>query len=173
MSLCGCFSPNPRLGKNNSFQDDAEPPELAFTDKQNRFSQDILTGLRGMSAPTTAVSCARCPALLSTFVGYQYSSLSAILTCKESAMSSKVTITLSSCLSCHPVQHLQVAVSKAADEYSNGGCCTSGPVASYNPLSPQCQSRPATAIAFAKLPQSLLCSTWHSCSCSAGTCNEW
>ena len=56
MSICGCFSPNPRLGKNNSFQDDAEPPELAFTDKQNRFSQDVLTGLRGLSAPTTAVS---------------------------------------------------------------------------------------------------------------------
>ncbi|KAL3159149.1 hypothetical protein ABBQ32_14134 [Trebouxia sp. C0010 RCD-2024] len=54
MSICGCFSPNPRLGKNNSFQEDAEPPELAFTDKQNRFSQDVLTGLRGMSAPTTA-----------------------------------------------------------------------------------------------------------------------
>ena len=56
MSICACFSPNPRLGKNNSFQDDAEPPELAFTDKQNRFSRDVLTGLRGLSAPTTAVS---------------------------------------------------------------------------------------------------------------------
>lgn len=56
MSICGCFSPNPRLGKNNSFEDDAEHPELAFTDKQNRFSQDVLTGLRGLSAPTTAVS---------------------------------------------------------------------------------------------------------------------
>ena len=61
MSICGCFSPNPRLGKNNSFGDDVEHPELAFTDKQHRFSQDVLTGLRGMSAPTTAVSYARCP----------------------------------------------------------------------------------------------------------------
>ena len=57
MNICGCFSPNPRLGKNNGFEDDAEHPELAFTDKQHRFSQDVLTGLRGMSAPTTAVSC--------------------------------------------------------------------------------------------------------------------
>lgn len=63
MKLCGCFSPNPRLGKNNSFEDDAEHPELAFTDKQQRFSQDVLTGLRGLSAPTTAVSRASCPAL--------------------------------------------------------------------------------------------------------------
>lgn len=67
MSICGCFSPNPRLGKNNSFEDDAEHPELAFTDKQNRFSQDVLTGLRGLSAPTTAVSAhavLRCTCLL-------------------------------------------------------------------------------------------------------------
>lgn len=63
MNVCGCFAPNPRLGKNNSFQDDAEPPELAFTDKQNRFSQDVLTGLRGLSAPTTVVSYASCRAL--------------------------------------------------------------------------------------------------------------
>ena len=68
MSICGCFSPNPRLGKNNSFHDEAEPPELAFTDKQNRFSQDVLTGLRGMAAPTTAVSCERSPA--STFAAF-------------------------------------------------------------------------------------------------------
>lgn len=67
MSICGCFSPNPRLGKNNSFQEDAEPPELAFTDKQNRFSQDVLTGLRGMSAPTTAVSHLSCRAFSCVF----------------------------------------------------------------------------------------------------------
>jgi len=56
MSLCSCFSPSPRLGKDNVLYDDAEPPELMFSDKQNRFSQDVLMGLRGMSAPTNAVS---------------------------------------------------------------------------------------------------------------------
>lgn len=36
---------------------DLEPPEqLYFTDKQNRFSQEVLLGLRGQTAPTQAVS---------------------------------------------------------------------------------------------------------------------
>lgn len=66
MSFCSCFSPSPRLGKDNVLYDDAEPPELVFNDKQNRFSQDVLTGLRGMSAPTNAVSWPLCPVVLSS-----------------------------------------------------------------------------------------------------------
>lgn len=54
MSFCNCFSPSPQLGKGNVYYEDAEPPEVMFTDKQNRFSQEVLTGLRGFEAPTTA-----------------------------------------------------------------------------------------------------------------------
>ena len=57
MSVCGCFSPSPRLGKVSTFEADLEPPELLyFTDKQNRFSQEVLLGLQGQTAPTQYVS---------------------------------------------------------------------------------------------------------------------